>query len=38
MNKSALRTFLFYGALICVFLFSMHFISAATSANQLSYS
>ena len=38
MNRSTLRTLLFYGALICVFFFSMQFISASNSSSQLTYS
>ena len=38
MNKSALRSLAFYGALILVFLFAMQYISHSTDAGKLSYS
>ena len=38
MNKSALRSLAFYGALILVFLFAMQYISHSNDAGKLSYS
>ena len=38
MNKSALRSLAFYGALILVFLFAMQYISRSNDAGKLSYS
>ena len=38
MNKSALRSLAFYGALILVFLFAMQYISHSNDAGNLSYS
>ena len=38
MNKSALRSLAFYGALILVFLFAMPYISHSNDAGKLSYS
>ena len=38
MNKSALRSLAFYGALILVFLFAMQYISHSNDAGKLNYS
>ena len=38
MNKSVLRTLLFYGALILVFLFAMQYISRSNAQSMLTYS